>query len=295
MKTKVLFLLMLLTGAASSFAEGGQTSTLTWTLNNGTLTIGGTGIIPPFSSAPWWRYSRSSITAVIIEDGVTEIGSNAFSRCDKLTAVSIPESVTIIHGYAFSVCSSLTAVTIPNSVTASGNHIFYNCSSLASVTIGNGLKVFGGSAFAGCSSLAVFIYLNPEPQGMAPYVFDGVDLSKAALYVPAQSVEAYRTADVWKDFGAILPYEPAAIDAPATENALRIFPNPVGESFRISVPSVSSVSNVPKDFEICITDAGGQVVLRQTVGGDESVFVGRLPQGVYLVRVNGKTFKIIRN
>jgi uncharacterized repeat protein (TIGR02543 family) len=75
----------------------------------------------------------------------------------------------------------------------------------------------------------------------------------------------------------------------STNADFRIYPNPVGESFRIGGAQGS------QGFEVCITDAGGRTVLRQTVGGDESVFVGRLPQGVYLVRVNEKTFKIIRN
>ena len=36
-------------------------------------------------------------------------------------------------------------------------------------------------------------------------VFVDVDKSACTLYVPAESIEAYKTADVWKEFGTILP------------------------------------------------------------------------------------------
>jgi uncharacterized protein YjdB len=68
---------------------------------------------------------------------------------------------------------------------------------------------------------------------------------------------------------------------------VRIYPNPVGERFRIGF--------VAAPAQVVVMDVSGKTVLRQTVRGDESVFVGHLPQGIYVVRVNEKTFKIIRN
>ncbi|MDR2058259.1 MAG: T9SS type A sorting domain-containing protein [Dysgonamonadaceae bacterium] len=70
-----------------------------------------------------------------------------------------------------------------------------------------------------------------------------------------------------------------------------LYPNPVGESFRIGV---SKDFGDFGEFSVCIIDAGGRAVLQQTVQGEESIFVGHLPQGIYLVRVNEKTFKVIR-
>ncbi|MDR2058400.1 MAG: T9SS type A sorting domain-containing protein [Dysgonamonadaceae bacterium] len=76
--------------------------------------------------------------------------------------------------------------------------------------------------------------------------------------------------------------------AAAVGKDIVLYPNPVGESFRINV------SKEFREFSVCIIDAGGRAVLQQTVQGEESVFVGHLPQGIYLVRVNGKIFKVIR-
>ncbi|KAA6302014.1 MAG: hypothetical protein EZS26_001830 [Candidatus Ordinivivax streblomastigis] len=157
MKKQMLVLGMLLLAVTSSFAGSGTTGPLTWVLEEGTLTISGEGAMPdysyPSSSAPWYS-SRSSITTVVIEDGVTTIGADAFFDCSSLSSVTIPNSVTTIGWAAFVGCSSLSAVTIGNSVTTIGDNAFSYCSSLSLVTIGNSVMSIGKSAFYGCISLS---------------------------------------------------------------------------------------------------------------------------------------------
>ena len=88
-----------------------------------------------------------------IPDGVTEIGSIAFSGCSSLTSVTIPNSVTSIGSGAFNGCTSLTRVTIPNSVTKIGWNAFSGCTSLTSITIPNSVISIDWYAFRGCTSL----------------------------------------------------------------------------------------------------------------------------------------------
>ena len=128
---------------------------LTWVLaENGTLTVSGTGSMVDYSdfSAPWYG-KRFMISSVVVEDGVTGIGSCAFQNCTAMTSVSIPASVTSIGGGAFEGCSSLTSVSIPDSVTSIGDFAFSDCSSLTSVTIPEGVTSIDSGAFSGCSSL----------------------------------------------------------------------------------------------------------------------------------------------
>ena len=128
---------------------------ITWNLSDdGTLTISGTDI-PNYDSpnyGPWYS-QRDKIKKVVIEYGVTNIGSCAFSGCTKITSVTIPNSVTNIGEYAFSLCISLTSVTIPNSVTSIGVRAFQECEALTSVIIPNSVTNIGEYAFLVCFSL----------------------------------------------------------------------------------------------------------------------------------------------
>ena len=73
---------------------------LTWKIEDGVLTISGTGAMTgyPPSQSPW---AAAKIKSVVIESGVTSIGSHAFSDCSSLTSVEIPNSITSIHQGAF--------------------------------------------------------------------------------------------------------------------------------------------------------------------------------------------------
>ena len=98
-------------------------------------------------------YSCSSLTSVIIPNSVVSIGRQAFCDCSTLTSVNIPNSVTSIETAIFQGCSSLTSVNIPNSVTSIGGNAFYNCSGLTSITIPNSVTSIEGGAFMSCSGL----------------------------------------------------------------------------------------------------------------------------------------------
>ncbi len=129
---------------------------LTWSLDeNGVLTISGTGEMENFSSG-WsvpWKDSFDDITSVVIEEGVTSIGDNAFIECNNLTTIKIPDSMTSIGESAFYSCDSLTSVKIPDNVTDIGERAFYECISLESVDMSDSVTNIGYATFAGCTSL----------------------------------------------------------------------------------------------------------------------------------------------
>lgn len=183
---------------ASAETSGECGDNVTWTLDdNGVLTISGEGPISNYSYSNSPFYNNSNIKSVIIEDGVTSIGDNAFRRCDEMKSVEIPQSVkrigvaafsncanlvnvaiangvTRIDENAFRQCSGIKSIIIPDSITNICDYAFCECSELSSLTLGKGIKYIGDSAFDGCMSLnSVYIsdlaaYLNIDFYGTNP-------------------------------------------------------------------------------------------------------------------------------
>ena len=79
-------------------------------------------------------YDEEQERWVIELDGiVTEIRRSAFSNCTTLSSIIIPDGVASIGSYAFSSCKNLTSVTIGSAVTSIGFHAFDNCNNLSNV------------------------------------------------------------------------------------------------------------------------------------------------------------------
>lgn len=83
------------------------------------------------------RYNGTE-TKVVIPEGVTGIGDNAFARYTDITEVTIPDTVTSIAEGAFVCCDSLKSITIPAGVTTIGYNSFSMCPSLEEIIVKEG-------------------------------------------------------------------------------------------------------------------------------------------------------------
>ena len=143
----------------------------------------------------------SSLTSITIPNGVTSIGSSAFASCDSLTSVTIPNTVTSIGVGAFRECTGLTSITIPSGVTSISTNAFNGCDSLTSVTIGNGITNIGNSAFRNCNSLTTMTVEATTPPTLGNNALQGTN-ANLVIYVPAESVETYKTTGNWVSFAS---------------------------------------------------------------------------------------------
>ena len=184
---------------------GAQGSNLTWTLNaDGTLTIRGKGAMEDYDeSEPSWTDYDEHISAVVIQDGVTSIGNNAFFQ-SELTSVTIPGSVASIGESAFYNCINLTSMDIPEGTTSIGAGAFYSCGRLATVTLPESMTSIEESAFYQCRNLTRIAVKAPIPPVLASGAFGGMDAS-IPVYVPAGSIDAYQNSAWGQYFNNIQP------------------------------------------------------------------------------------------
>jgi hypothetical protein len=106
----------------------------------------------------------TSLTSVVIPGSVDSIGQSAFDSCTNLSSVSIGDGVTFIDYFAFEYCTSLTSVVIPDSVTRINGNTFSGCTSLTSAVVSAGLKeIHGVCVFQSCESLDFVVFKGPAP------------------------------------------------------------------------------------------------------------------------------------
>ncbi len=146
---------------------------LTWTLEDGVLTISGTGEMYDYLHIESsWNEICEQVTTVVLEDGVTSIGSYGFYGFSKLNNVTLPQSVTSIGTFAFCGCTSLNSITIPAGITNISWYTFYGCTSLTSVTIPNSVTFIGDYTFNGCDALTDVYYGGTEAEWANIYISD---------------------------------------------------------------------------------------------------------------------------
>ena len=140
----------------------------------------------------------SSLTSILLPESVTSIGLGAFANCSNLSSINIPRGVYRLEQEIFSHCSSLTNVVIPDWVTIIGPTAFYDCKNLTTLTLSESVSRIGDDAFMSCTSLTSITVKSKTPP------IGGSDMfyrtNNCPIYVPAESVEAYKSAQFWSAY-----------------------------------------------------------------------------------------------
>ncbi len=161
-------------------------------------------------------------------------------------------------------------MTIGNSVTSIGSYAFAGCTGLTSVTIGNSVTSIGNGAFQYCNGLTSITCEAITPPTLGSYVFSSVDKS-IPLYVPAESVEAYQTADQWKDFTNIIGLD----DGDVEESNIRYIDpsnNELGsETVSLHLPDVPEIEGFTfLKWQVVAGDLEEGIIIQAVYQADES-------------------------
>ena len=136
---------------------------ITWEYESGSLVFTGTGEMYDYkttysyengyeSDVPWVD-AFGVVDKVVINEGITSIGSYAFANFDELCDVKLPETLATIDEYAFSDCDTLESISIPDNVSYMGEGVFYDSDSLTSVDLPTGIRGIPEKMFYFCWGL----------------------------------------------------------------------------------------------------------------------------------------------
>lgn len=147
----------------------------------------------------------SALERIVVPDGVRTIGSSVFYGCLSLTDVVISNHVTRIPFGTFFCCTSLERIVVPERVTEVEEYAFYGCSGLKEVVLPEScVSIPVESAFAECSRALCVVCKAVRPPAVRGVSSDD---SFQTLYVPAGSIEEYRSSDWNRIFREIKPIE----------------------------------------------------------------------------------------
>ena len=198
---------------------------------------------------------------------VTTIGQFAFNDYDQVTSVTLPETITTIAQYGFD-ATLLTELVIPNSVTQIGSKAF-EYSMLKKITLGSGIVNIDGLAFDGCSELTDVTTLATTPYAISANTFPANVKANVTLHVPAQSVEAYKSATNWGGFKAYA----AISDTPGTSTIVDMIENG-GLVYMLDHDNLTAKLAAAYKIKASFNVAGysGAVVVPETVEANEKTY-----------------------
>jgi len=142
---------------------------------------------------------QSNNQPLIIPNTVTSIGNYAFrSWSANNQPLVIPNSVTSIGNYAFrDWTSNNQPLVIPDSVTSIGSYAFYNwTSNNQPLVIPDSVTSIGDYAFENWS-LVPYVEMQAITPPTLASRFAFSNQNNAPIYVPDESVDAYKTATNW--------------------------------------------------------------------------------------------------
>lgn len=221
------------------------------------------------------------LKSVSIPSSVYYIGRFAFDNCYLLEEINIPNGVEAIKVSAFSDCTNLESVKIPNTVTSIRHSAFQYCCNLESIIIPSSVNSIGISAFSECKALKD-IYCQavnvPETHSSA---FNNSPIENMTLYVPGESMNAYKTTAPWSGFGK---FQTLTTGIEKTETAAK--------PMITTADGQIAVSGLSGNATIQVLSLDGKL-LDSTNATDGIATLNAQPGEVVIVKVGTESYKVV--
>lgn len=148
--------------------------------------------------------NNKRIESVKLPEYITDMGNSTFSYCMELKEVTIPANLKRIGHYAFFNCENLSEIVIPEEISqlqSIGQYAFSTGSRIECLTLPATVTDFDGLSLIGDFKKLHVKWENP------PALKKSGSKKGTILYVPVGTVDLYRNAEYWNQFGEIIEEE----------------------------------------------------------------------------------------
>lgn len=223
-------------------------------------------------------FGCSSLKKITLGANVATIKNSAFFECTSLEDIVFNDKLSQIDWNVFYGCSALKYLSLPETLVSVDDYSFSQCTALEGVHLGRNVVSLGTEVFSMNPALASVVCEAVNPPALGSYAFYKSNPEKAVLMVESGSVEAYKAADQWKDFGTIQEIT-GGVGAVTADKA----------SISASGCTISVQAPAMVDIHICTPDG------RCVAAARTQAYNIDLPCGVYIVSAGKQTAKVVLN
>lgn len=144
-----------------------------------------------------YAFAYTRLKHVFLPSTFATLNRYSFYECRQLESIDLGSIITI-GAYCFSNCKALTGVVFPSTLGSIENAAFVNCISLTTLSLPSSLISIGIGVFSGCENLTSITCNRTTPPTIGTNVFQNTN--NCPIYVPAESVNAYKTATNWSTY-----------------------------------------------------------------------------------------------
>ena len=265
-------------------------------------------------------FSSSGIRSINLPESLQSIGEAAFKECENLGSIKIPNSVSYLGNSVFSNCSSLSSVVMSNSVTIIPSRAFEYCSSLNSFVWGNSIERINSLAFLYCSKLPKKIIFPESLKVLEGWALERTGTIEVEFMGIIDTIGKSNFANLEKlklrNLTPPFTYEVAVSDnilemTIPCETTPNYLSNPNWSSYNYTedcdgIEDIDPQSAVQvltqhkavdvynaENYSVAIYDLTGRCHTAEPATGYNLRHYTLPNSGVYIVRVNGKGYKVV--